>query len=244
MDRRNFFKTILATPLLTPLLLASKTTKSDLELFLIADQPQVFISLLMKELEKYTQTYGRNIAFLNVHPQKDDLMRVLSQSGWDYVAKPERADLTLSSSFLLNKTLPSFTLVRDGRIWDIRSQKLYTLWEEMNTRHTPSSLLTIASFRRRKSEHPAGKYVTFYKDGQKLDTIPLKKDVSRSFMAKEGKITVKIEAGRAWVSESSCPHKICLSTPPAVLAGERIICAPHHFLLEVKGTSSVDTVIG
>ncbi len=33
-------------------------------------------------------------------------------------------------------------------------------------------------------------------------------------------------------------------TPPVFLAGERIICAPNHFLLEIHGSHSIDTVIG
>lgn len=244
MDRRGFFKTMLVTPLFTPLLLASKTTKSDLELFLIADDPQLFISLLLKELKKHFTAFGRNFTLLNSYPRENELKRVLTQLGWKYVQKPAEADLTLSFSHLRQKALPSFTLVREGRIWDIRSRKLYSLWKEMNKNHKPSSCLTIASFRDRKSDLFSGEFVNIYKDGRKIGKISLKKNVSKSFRAKEGKISIKVENGKAWVFESSCNHKICLYTPPASLAGERIICAPNHFLLEIQGTSSVDTIIG
>ncbi|MGD8534841.1 MAG: NusG domain II-containing protein, partial [Candidatus Aminicenantes bacterium] len=44
--------------------------------------------------------------------------------------------------------------------------------------------------------------------------------------------------------EASCHQKICLSHPPVSQAGERVICAPNNFLLEIQGTGLVDTVIG
>lgn len=244
MDRRGFFRTILVTPLLTPLLLASKRTKSDLELFLIADDPQLFISLLLEELKKRFTVFGRNFTLLNPHPRENELRRIFSQLGWKYVQKPVEADLTLSFSHLRQKAFPSFTLVKDGKIWDIRSRKLYTFWKEMNKNHKPSSCLTTASFRDRKSDLFSGEYINIYKDGRKVEKISLKKNVSRSFRAKEGNIVVKVESGKVWVSESPCKHKICLYTPPASLAGERIICAPNHFLLEVQGSSAIDTIIG
>lgn len=244
MDRRDFFKTMLATPLFTSLLLASKTTKSDLELYLIAEHPELFISSLLKELRKYTIDYGRNFTFLNSHPKENELNRILSQKGWIHVQKPIQADLTLSFSHLRQKALPSFTLVTEGRIWDIRSQKHFTLWKEMNENHKPSSCLTIASFRNRQNELFAGEFVSFYKDGRKVKTIPLKKDVAKSFRTKGGIITAKIKDGKAWVSDSSCPHKICLYSPPVSLAGERIICAPNHFMLEIHGSHSINTIIG
>lgn len=244
MDRRDFFKTILVTPLFTPLLLASKTTKNELELYLIADHPELFISSLLKELEKYTADYGRNFTFLNSHPQEGEVERILSQKGWRYVQKPLQADLTLSFSHLRQKALPSFTLVREGRIWDIRSRKLYSLWKKMNESHNPSSCLTIASFKNRQLESFAGESVSIYKEGRKIKTISLKENLSRSFRTKRGTITARIKDGKAWVSDSSCLHKICLYSPPVFLAGERIICAPDHFLLEVQGSHSIDTIIG
>jgi hypothetical protein len=55
---------------------------------------------------------------------------------------------------------------------------------------------------------------------------------------------VRVESGSARVVESPCLHQICRNTPPISLSGERVICAPHHFLLEIQGPSGLDTVIG
>lgn len=244
MDRREFFKTMLTTPLLAPLLLASIPAKSDCELYLIADDPHLFIPLVLKELEKFKQTYGRNFILLNSHPQENNIRRTLIQEGWRCVQKPIQADLILSFTPLGNAAFPSFTLVKDGKIWDIRSRKLYSLWREMNKNYSPSLCLTIASLKNRRSDLLSGELVTLYKDGNLIERISLKKKLSKSFRTQEGKITARVEDGKAWISESSCRHKICLHTPPVSLAGERIICAPSHFLLEIQGQHSVDTSIG
>jgi hypothetical protein len=52
MDRRNFVKVMLATPILTPLIISSKKTKNDLELFIIGEEPHLFISPLLQEIQK------------------------------------------------------------------------------------------------------------------------------------------------------------------------------------------------
>jgi len=244
MDRRDFFKTMLATPLLAPLLLASKTTKNDCELYLIADDPQLFIPFLLKELQKFAVPYGRNFTLLNSHPMEKDLKQILFQTGWRYAQKPLQADLCFSFSRLRHKALPSFTLVRDGRIWDIRFQKLDSLWREMKKNRKLSSCLTIASFKKTRLDLQAGKYVSIYKDGRRIERVSLDEYFARSFNTLRGKITARVKDGKAWVSESSCRQKICIYSPPVSLAGERIICAPNHFLLEIQGTHTIDTVIG
>jgi hypothetical protein len=114
----------------------------------------------------------------------------------------------------------------------------------MNTNHKPSSFLTIASLKNNPAGHSAGESVSIYKNGRKDKILSLKKNTTQTFRAQDGKVTVRIEDGKAWVSESTCRHKICLYSPPVSLAGERIVCAPNHFLLEVQRSGSIDTIIG
>lgn len=247
MDRRDFFKIMLATPVLTPIILSSKKTRNDLELFLISEEPQMFLPLLLQQIQEYSPNSpneGRTFTFLNPHPREKGLKKILSEKGWRFVQEPTTAHLTLSFSHLLNKALPSFTLVRKGRIWDIRSQKFYSLWQEMNGNHEPSSCLTIATFTKTTPVQNAGQFVSMYRNGQKIRTISLEKNMGQSFKTRGGRITAQIENGKVWVTESSCRHKICLYSPPVSLPGERIICAPNHFLLEIERSNSIDTIIG
>jgi hypothetical protein len=144
---------------------------------------------------------------------------------------------------LHHRAIPSFTLVKEGRVWDIRSRKLSALWKEMNSRN-PSSWLTIASYNTKRVDPYQGAYATIYIEGQKVEGISLEKNVLRKFQTERGNINVVVENGKALVSGSSCRHKICLLTPPVSLAGERIICAPNHFLLEIQRSHHIDTAIG
>ena len=244
MDRRNFVKMMLATPILTPLILSSKKTKNNLELFLIAEEPHLFIHPLLEEILKYSSSKDRTFGFLNPHPDEKGLKEVLLKKGWRFIHEPVLANLTFSFNHLQNKAAPSFTLVKEGRIWDIRPQKLYAHWRDMNNNHEPSSCLTIASLKNNPSDHSTGEFVSIYTNGRKVEILSLKENTTQTFRAQDGKVTARIEDGKAWVSESSCRHKICLYSPPVSLAGERIVCAPNHFLLEIHRSGSIDTIIG
>lgn len=244
MDRRDFFKIMLATPVLTPLILSSKKTGNDLELFLISDEPQMFLPLLLQQIHEYSPNEGSTFTFLNPHPRENGLKKILSEKGWRFVQERATAHLALSFGYLLNKALPSFTLVRKGRIWDIRSRKFYSLWQEMNENHEPSPCLTVATFTKIAPVQTAGEFVSMYRNGQKIRTISLEKDREQSFKTRGGRIAAQIENGKVRVTESSCRYKICLYSPPVSLPGERIICAPNHFLLEIERSTSIDTVIG
>jgi len=244
MDRRDFFKIMLATPVLTPLILSSKKTGNDLELFLISEEPQMFLPFLLQQIQEYSPNEGRTFTFLNPHPRENGLKKTLSKKGWRFVREPATAHLTLSFGYLLNKALPSFTLVRKGQIWDIRSRKFYSLWQEMNKNYEPSSCLTISSLKTKTSVPSTGEFVSMYRDGQKIEALSLEENEEKSYKTQGGRITVQIAGGKVWVTESSCRHKICLYSPPISLAGERIVCAPNHFLLEIERSSAIDTVIG
>jgi len=243
MDRRNFFKSIFLTPLLTPLLLASKSSSSDAELYLISDSPQNCLPPLLQELKNLHLVSGNSFSIHKPMPQQERLTGALISSGWIPVSDGARAHMTLASSLLHHPALPSFALAREGKVWDLRTRKLHSMWTEMN--HQPqSNSLTIVSFHARPSELIPGKSISLYQKGRKIKTVSLRQSSTRTFGTKDGRITVCVKDGKALVEESSCRHKICVNCPPAAYAGERIICAPNQFMLTVDGPSSVDTIIG
>jgi len=243
MDRRHFFQTLLSAPLLTPLLLASQSRGPDREVYLISDTPHSHLPVLLKELLRGRGGLPGSFAFSENLPHKNLLISALSRSGFQPAQNPTEAVLKISFRTLHQPGRPSFTLVKDGKIWDVRSWNLRTLWQEMEKAQASSSFLTVASWTRQGPGKNAGELVTVYKNGQKRESFSLKKDLRRSYSTRSGRITVQVQDGSARVTESSCRHKICLYSPPVSLSGERLICAPNHFLLEVQG-SAVDTVIG
>lgn len=243
MDRRDFFKSIFLTPLFTPLLLASKKSNSDAELYLISDSPNHCLPPLLNELKTLGLISGKSYSLHSPMQQQGELVAALTNSGWSPVSVGARAHMTLTSSRLNSPARPSFTLAREGKVWDLRTKTLHSLWTEMN-HQAQSSLLTVVSFHARPAELISGKAVSLYKNGQKVKTVSLKQNSTHSFRTKDGRITVCVKDGKVRVEESSCRHKICVHCPPAAYAGERIICAPNHFMLEIDGPSSVDTIIG
>jgi hypothetical protein len=243
MDRRRFFQTLLSAPLLTPLLLASQSRESDREIFLISDKPHAYLPVLLKELLRGQSCIPGSYAFSENSPHKDTLKHALSRSGWQFAPRFSDADLKISFRTLFQPARPSFTLVKEGKIWDVRSWNLRSLWQEMAQNQAPSLSLTVAALRRPGTGSNAGEIATVYMNGHKKDAFPLKKNLQRSYDTHSGHIIVQITNGSACVLNSSCRHKICLYSPPVSRSGERIICAPNFFLLEVRG-NTVDTVIG
>ncbi len=244
MERRDFFKTVLAASLLTPLFLSSKRGNDDLDLYFIGDESELFIPAVLEELKKLGIVTGENFAFADLHPEEDGLKQALLRKGWKHVQSHVQADLAFSFSHLRQKALPSFTLIKEGNIWDVRVQKLRSLWKEMNEKYKPSSALTIASFKKRKLAAAPGESVLIYRDGRLAERFSLKENFSGSFKTKRGKVEVRVKERRAWVADSSCRHKICVYSSPVSLAGERIICAPNRFLLKIQGAHAIDTIIG
>lgn len=244
MDRRSFLNTILVSPVVTSVLLATQKSRKNSELYLIADNPQDVIPAILNELSAYNIDLGQQFSFLTPHPHQAALSQALQRQGHILSSDPKEADLTVSFSLLQNSAQPSFTLIKSGQIWDVRTQNLRNLWMSLQNQTSPSSGLTIVGFAQSKTALARGRAVTLFRNGSQIAQIPLAGRKTEVLPAHLGNITLNIDHGRAWISESSCRHQICRLSPPVSLTGERIICVPNHFLLEVQGPGSVDTVIG
>jgi hypothetical protein len=243
MDRRDFFWTIFIAPLLTPFVLSAQSSKNEV-LYLIDNNPESILPPLLEEMEKWGLVSGHRYAFRDEHPRRGALCQVLKKNGWMPVSSLENACLVFSFRPLKDSVPPSFTLVRSGKIWDIRSSHLYSLWKERNRHHALSSCLSILSFQANPSILPRGEAVRIYRNGEMIEELSLKKDQERTFSFPHGYVSVRIRGGKIWVPHSSCPQKICCSALPVSFSGERIVCAPNHFFLEVSGPKLVDTIIG
>lgn len=243
MDRRHFLNMFLAAPALAPLLMAAKHAGYSGELYVISDKPQEFLSLLMAEFTPLHTAAKKTFAFLTFHPHERLLSADLEKRGWRKEADSSRAHLTLSFGMLRHSARQSFTMVQDGHIKDVRSRKLRALWDLMGQRSRSSSL-TTAGFRADPPAQAQGKFAVVFQDGKLKARLPLNRTELRTWQTQAGALTVRVDQGRAQVVQSPCRHQICLSTPPVSLSGERIICAPSHFFLEVQGSPGLDTVIG
>lgn len=239
MDRRNFLQAVLTAPLIIPYIQAWQGHAPDHELTLISDNPQRWLDFILTETSPLPKK--GHFVFLNSHPLHDQIQHHLRLKGWSRTGSASRADFCISGSRLQKPAPSSFTLVENGRIRDIRRGRLYSLWQTIQ-RESPSRQLTAVSFNPKTGSSGDSAVITHY--GRKIAVLPLSQNVTQSFPAGSGRITVKVEQGKAWVVDSSCRRKICTHASPVCLAGERIICAPNRFLLEIEGRGGLDTVIG
>jgi hypothetical protein len=239
MDRRNFIQTLLAAPLLTQYIQASQSNARQQEFYLISDHPEAWLDLLLREAA--AQNSSGDFAFLTPHPRAENLTQHLIQSGWKPVGKPAQARLCISGSRLQSPVSPSFTMVENGRVRDIRTHRLYPVWKTFQNQ-PPSRQLTTISFMPQNAG--SGKSAVVYHHGRRMAILPLNQRLTTSFPVGSGRIIVKVNHGKAWVEDSPCSQKICRHAAPICLAGERIICAPNRFLLEIEGRGGVDTVLG
>jgi hypothetical protein len=244
MDRRDFLRWLVASPLAAPLLSIPRAEDDSSALYLIADKPQRYLPAILTEMEKLGLIQRTRFSLREPHPFSGELRSALEREGWEYAAAPSSADLLLSFQPLRQSVPPSFTLIKHGRAWDLRLRGLEKLWREMSRQSSPSACLTVATLSAPTPFRSPGRTAAVFVDGKKRETLSLKATQERQYRTLRGEVLVRVKEGKAEVLASSCRHKICQSSGPVFLTGERIVCAPNHFLLAVDGPRFVDTVIG
>src|SRR4030042_4403369 len=159
MDRRSFIKTFFSMPFLTPLPAPGRSTEPGPVLYLISDHPQFHLPVILGEIGTEPSFGSGRFSFHNPHPSEEEIKQVLGRIAWRYASPASSTGLSLSFTPLHPAARPSFTLVSDGRIRDIRSRRLSRLWKEMNESEPESDCLTVASIQRRRPQSapaPAG----------------------------------------------------------------------------------------
>lgn len=83
-------------------------------------------------------------------------------------------------------------------------------------------------------------------DGAVYGTYPLDTDTTVRIGDDTNYNILVIKDGEAWVSEASCPDKICVNKGKIQYDGESIICLPNKVVIETVGggTAQEDVVAG
>jgi len=83
-------------------------------------------------------------------------------------------------------------------------------------------------------------------DGAVYGTYPLDTDTTVRIGDDTNYNILVIKDGEAWVSEASCPDKICVGKGKIQYDGESIICLPNKVVIETVGggTAQEDVVAG
>lgn len=138
---------------------------------------------------------------------------------------------------------PSFTATLNGRVIDLRRPGLASLWQDMQ-RENASRRLTVVEWGGPGRPDKQGAEAVVRIDGFIIDRLPLRSNIRRVYPVRGGCITVRTGQGAVRVEDSPCRQKICASSPPISAAGERIICAPARFIIEIPGRGAWDTTTG
>ena len=74
-------------------------------------------------------------------------------------------------------------------------------------------------------------------DGKVIETLDLAKDQELTIDGVSGGTNhLIIKDGEAWVSEATCPDKICVHQGKIHLDGEIIVCLPNKMTAQIKST--------
>ncbi|MCX7974986.1 MAG: NusG domain II-containing protein [Candidatus Aminicenantes bacterium] len=242
MDRREFIKAVVASSFISPFFLNQKIDYLHHELYLISADLRNDLPPLLTELRQLNFFPGRKFAFFGFHPSQADLTSVLTEAGL-IPATEKKAEIKIKFVHLLNPASPSFTLIQEGRIRDLRSAKLYSLWKKMQAGPTTTAL-TIFSLSPPMVKPQLGNNIALRVEGKVIERLPLNQSISRVIDTGFGRVAFRVENGQAWVEKSTCRQRVCLASSPIKYVNERIICAPNHFLIEVEGRTWLDAVIG
>lgn len=76
-------------------------------------------------------------------------------------------------------------------------------------------------------------------DGKLVRTLDLNKDANLIIDGVNGGTNhLIIQDGAAWVSEASCPDKVCIHQGKVSLNGELIVCLPNRMIAKVVAPES------
>ncbi len=82
-------------------------------------------------------------------------------------------------------------------------------------------------------------------DGAIVQTVDLSQDQTFTVEFQGGYNTIRVENGKIFVTDASCPDKICIRHGPAA-GGAPIVCLPNKLVVQFQGTdsSNADAITG
>lgn len=91
--------------------------------------------------------------------------------------------------------------------------------------------------------HPSGglhssdgeMYAVAELDGREVARLPLSEDGEHTLICGDGEYNrIVVKDGTVFISEASCPDKICVHTGKVNREGDSIVCLPHRLVVRVE----------
>jgi hypothetical protein len=87
-----------------------------------------------------------------------------------------------------------------------------------------------------KNSYKSDLKVEVYSESKLVETINLSvMEFDKVYKNKYGKNVVYIKNGKAYMKDADCRDQICVNSNPIDEHGERIVCLPNQFWIEIKG---------
>ncbi len=84
----------------------------------------------------------------------------------------------------------------------------------------------------------SGQSVSVLVDGKEMYSLPLNKDSQTEIKSKNGSNTLVIQNGCAYITDASCPDKICQKHQKISRSGETIVCLPNRVTVRVTSQTA------
>ena len=92
-----------------------------------------------------------------------------------------------------------------------------------------------------KSAKDDGKNVSVFADGEYVCSLPLSTDTV--YEIKEKQIKIEVKDGSAFISESRCKCKTCVSFGKLSKPGQTAVCLPERVIIKIDGQEELDAVL-
>lgn len=86
-----------------------------------------------------------------------------------------------------------------------------------------------------------GSYVIVRVDGEEKYSFSLTEEVDTLLEGSGGTNRIVIHGGEVYISDASCPDKLCVKEGKKHRSGESIICLPNKLVVEIKGENEKDS---
>jgi hypothetical protein len=103
-------------------------------------------------------------------------------------------------------------------------------------------LFSLASWSLVRHFIPQGAVAIVEVDGDISCRLDLSVDTQRTVHGPLGETTIQVRRGQVRVTDSPCPHKICVRTGWIDRAGRMIVCVPNRVVVRIEGEGEVDAV--
>lgn len=84
-----------------------------------------------------------------------------------------------------------------------------------------------------------------YLNGEEQGRYPLSEDATVELRQESGYNILKIQDGKADITEASCPDKVCVNHRAVSKQGESLVCLPNKMVVEIENgeESEVDAAV-